>query len=307
MEDFLMKFNPVYIDATTLDDAWFKLLLACYEKGRKYLITDGSHAGEHRLALDDASGFIHYPHTIPLAPILPEGVPVPTTDDKIDQYFANYLMDNQLAEHEDYRYGTFIVGGSYHVPLLEFEARNAKMWGVFPEQVNQAIIVPNQVEWIIKHFKEKGFGNEHCFLTVGYPESNFAYDVPYENEMERKTSPCLRGLDFRIIEDKFFICEDCSKEHRNFVGTFNYYPCPFCKGNSYYQEKNYLLTKVIYRSWDLWGGFPENMGGFTLLNEYIANELGVEPGPLSFTSKSLHCYEHHTEVLKLRLGKGLNE
>ncbi|MCK5016579.1 MAG: hypothetical protein KAS32_05835, partial [Candidatus Peribacteraceae bacterium] len=65
----------------------------------------------------------------------------------------------------------------------------------------------------------------------------------------------------------------------------------------------YLTTHVVYRSWDLWGGFPENMGGFTLLNEHIAGELGVEPGPLSFSCKSLHAYSHHVDIIAARLGK----
>ena len=46
------------------------------------------------------------------------------------------------------------------------------------------------------------------------------------------------------------------------------------------------------------------MGGFTLLNEYIASKLeGVKPGPLSFSCKSLHAYEHHVDIIMKRLGK----
>jgi len=261
-----MRMKPVYIEATDLNDAWFQLLWNLKEKGRKYLITKGSCEGAYRLAFDDVSGFIHYPHTKPLAPTMPEGsnVPAPTTDQDIEDYFVQYLMDGKINTNEDYKYGTFIVGGDYKIPKLKWY-RNAD------EYIDRVHVeVPNQVQWIIKHFKEVGFGNEHCYITIGYPESNFAYDIPYINEQERKTSPCLRGLDFRIIEDGGI---------------------------------NYLTTKVIYRSWDLWGGFPVNMGGFTLLNEYIAGELGVEPGPLSFTCKSLHCYDFELEALNMRLGK----
>ena len=81
----------------------------------------------------------------------------------------------------------------------------------------------------------------------------------------RKTSPCLRLLDFRIVD-------------------------------------NYLTTHVVYRSWDMWA-WPENMGGFTLLNEYIADLVGVEPGPLTFSCKSLHAYDYQFEVIKMRLRK----
>jgi thymidylate synthase len=300
-----MKFKPVWISGTDLNDTWFQLLQGLYDNGRKYLITEGSYKGINRLVFDDVAGFISYPHTKPLAPIMPEGsnLPAPTTDHDIEMYFADYLMNSNIQDNEDYKYATFITGGEYQIPKgILYNVSSYKHY------MSSPVIVPNQLEWIIKHFKEKGFGNEHCYISVGYPESNFAYDIPYNTEQERKTSPCLRGLDFRIIEDNFYLCPKCNKETYNF-----YYDdihgniCPNCKiilSNSNKKIKYYLHTKVIYRSWDLWGGWPTNMGGFTLLNEYVASELEIEPGPLSFTCKSLHCYDFQLDVLKLRLGKG---
>lgn len=264
-----MNFKPVFVEGTNLDDTWFQLLYQLWEKGRKYEITSGSHAGSNRLAFDFVSGFIKYPHTRPLAPIMPEGTDLhpPTTDEKIDSYFADYIMDPHLEPDEEYRYSSWIAGGN-------------------------DICKVNQTQWIIDHFKKHGYGNEHCYLNVSNPDSCLAYDRPFKSckkcnefypprikncpkcgeelnidEAKRGTSPCLRGLDFRIID-------------------------------------GYLMTHVIYRSWDLWAGFPENMGGFTLLNEFIANNLeGVEPGPLSFSCKSLHAYEHHVGIITKRLNK----
>jgi len=256
----MARFRPVFIEGRDLDDTWFQLLAQLYEHGRRYEIIAGSYEGSQRVAYDFVSGFIHYPHSRPLAPRVPENSPLPppTTDEEIDKYFVNYLMCSDAAVHEDYRYATWVVGGDYELPRFQKP-------GLAPVD-KETVRVPNQLEWIVRHFREKGHGNEHCFLTVGYPESNFAYDLPYSNPNERKTSPCLRGLDFRIVEGQ-------------------------------------LLTHVIYRSWDLASGWATNMGGFTLLNEYMAAEIGVEPGPLSFSCKSLHCYEHAFEYLKLRLGK----
>ena len=256
----MKQFRPVFVEGRDLDDTWFQLLAQLHEYGRRYKITSGSYEGSERVSFDFVSGFIHFPHSRPLAPRVPETSPIPppTTDDEIEKYFVNYLMCSDVAPNEDYRYSTWVVGGRYELPRLKMEGKNA--------EVNAAVQVPNQIQWIIDHFKNRGFGNEHCFLTVGYPESNLAYDLPYSNPNERKTSPCLRGLDFRIVED--------------------------C-----------LLTHVIYRSWDLASGWATNMGGFTLLNEFLASEIGVEPGPLSFSCKSLHCYDHAFEYLKLRLGK----
>ncbi len=260
-----MKFKPVFVEATNLDDCWFQLLNELCIHGRQYKITEGSYAGTYRLKFDYVAGFIHYPHTLPLAPyVSPDsGLSPPTTDDDIQEYFTNYLMNSELSKNEDYRYSTWLVGGDYYVPAMSVSDTT------YPGRITynyhpNIVRVPNQIKWIINHFNTKGLGNEHCYVTIGYPESNYAYDIPYSNENERKTSPCLRGLDFGVVD-------------------------------------GYLTTNVIYRSWDLISGFPTNMGGFTLLNQYVAYNIGVEPGPLSFSCKSLHAYDHAYDYMKTRV------
>lgn len=193
-----MSFKPVYVTATTLDDCWFQLLSQLYHNGRRYKITKGSYEGHERVAFDFVSGFISHPHVRPLAPIIPSSCPLPppTTEEEIEKYFANYLMDSTLAPNEHYKYGTWLVGGSYTIPPISSE--------FLPTGISHPawkIVVPNQLKWVIHHFKTAGMGNEHCFITVGYPESSFAYEVPYVNPNERLTSPCLRGLDFRVVTD----------------------------------------------------------------------------------------------------------
>ena len=267
-----MNFKPVYIEARDLDDCYFQLLSELYHKGRKYLITEGSYKGAYRLAFDDIAGFIKYPHQRPLAPIMPEGIPTPTNDEDIEKYFIEYLMDGTIKDNEDYKYSIFLKGGRYHPPELKCIRKNEDyvldMNHIWDKPID--ILVPDQIQFCIDHFKKAGFGNEHNYITIGYPESLFAYNIPYTNEQERKTSPCLRGIDLRIIEDNGI---------------------------------NYLLMKIIYRSWSLFSGWPVNMGGFTLLSEFISEQLNITPGPLSFTCKSLHAYDFELEVLKQRLGK----
>jgi thymidylate synthase len=66
------------------------------------------------------------------------------------------------------------------------------------------------------------------------------------------------------------------------------------------QEGN--LNFVLYfRSWDLWGGFPTNLGGLQLLKEYMAEEIGVKDGSLIAFSKGLHLYEHCWDLAKMVL------
>lgn len=264
-------FNSIHIQAKTLDDGWHQILYNLNKFGSRYKITSGSHAGSERLVCDFISGMIEFPHTRPLAPIIDNpDIPKPTDDDKIEKYFATYLMDSYLEPGEEYRYSTWIVGDKH---------------------LGKDSVCPiNQVEWIINHFKKHGFGNEHCYINIGNPTSSLAYDRPYKyclvcgkyysheiercpnhdtelqiHEMVRGTSPCLRGLDFAIRD-------------------------------------GFLLTYVVYRSWDAYSGWPENMGGFTLLNEYVANELNIKPGPLFFSSKSLHGYSHHIDLISQKIG-----
>lgn len=249
------EFNPVFIKARDLNDAYFSLLWELWIKGRRYKVDTGSFAGTQRLEFDYASGFINYPHTRPLAPIMPEGLLPTTTDEKLNEYFVNYLMDPTLANGEHYKYSSWLNGIDHY---NEFgSSLNSKFY---------AEMTP--IEWVIQHFKEKGYGNNQCYINIGNVDSGFNYDLPYKHEVERRTSPCFRGIDFKI-------------------------------------KKGLLITSVIFRSWDLYAGFPENMGGFTLLNEYVANHLdGVEPGPLAFTSAGLHCYSYQLEPIMTILNKG---
>jgi thymidylate synthase len=265
----MKSFKPIFVEGTTLDDTWFKLLAEVYNHGRRNRIDDGSYAKEtDRLEFDFVAGSIKYPTNRPLAPRL-EGlaVPPPTTDEDIEKYFANYLMNGALTDNEHYKYAIWIVGGEYKLPLCRAKAefRDNSAWTT----ADLIISVPNALEWIVRHYQEKGYANNHCYIQVGYPESNLAYDIPYTDETDRQTSPCLRGIDIKIVEEG---------------------------------EKKYLLMNVYFRSWDLWGGWPENMGGLTRLMETICEMLGdVEPGALSFASKGLHCYWFQLDAVACRL------
>jgi hypothetical protein len=236
-----MNFKPVFIKATTIDDCWHRLLWELYHKGRKYLITKGSFEGTHRYAFDFVSGVITSPHERPLAPKMPEGsnLPPPTDESSIENYFVNYLMSDILPENTHYTYGGYIRG-------------NPKLCEV------------DQLSWIISHFKKVGFGTEHNYISIGSGEDLINYDIPYSNDGERRTTCCLRGLDFRIID-------------------------------------GHLTTNGYWRSWDIIA-FPENIGGIVLLNEFVSQELEVIPGPITFSSKSLHAYEHTFDYIKNRLG-----
>jgi len=280
----MKSFKPIFVEGTNLDDTWFKLLAEVYKHGRRNRIDTGSYEKEtDRLEFDFVAGSIKYPTDRPLSPRL-EGlaVPPPTTDEDIEKYFANYLMNGALTGNEHYKYATWIVGGDYRLPkakmLIECITKGGKPATVVTPVGNlcytkkeQGVIarVPNALEWIVNHYQTKGYANNHCYIQVGYPESNMAYDIPYKDETERQTSPCLRGIDTKIVEELGY---------------------------------KFLLMNVYFRSWDLWGGWPENMGGMVRLMETICEMLGdVRPGALSFASKGLHCYWFQLDAVACRL------
>lgn len=60
---------------------------------------------------------------------------------------------------------------------------------------------------------------------------------------------------------------------------------------------------LYFRSWDLWGGFPSNLGGLELVKQYMAQEIGVESGEIIAASKGLHLYDYSWDIAKIRTNK----
>ena len=250
-------FKSVFIQGRNIDDVWFKLLYELCLHGRFYKITDGSYAGDFRLEFDNVDGIIERPIEynesgvrLPLSPTTPQGCPSPCTDEDLGKYKENYLKNSVLAENEHYKYATFIAGGEYHIPHIEILEQPGAMFYI--PYSSAKIMIPNQLEWCKEHFRKKGFGNNHCCMAIAYPESNLAYDIPYTDETDRQTSPCLRLIDMKIV----------------------------------YDGLHYFLNWYVYfRSQDLWGGWPVNYGGLSFLMEETAYYLGVFPVFLKFSSK----------------------
>jgi thymidylate synthase len=63
-----------------------------------------------------------------------------------------------------------------------------------------------------------------------------------------------------------------------------------------------LVSYPIFRSNDLWGGFPANIASITILQKYIADEVGLKQGAIIYCSKGLHLYGYAEELAKLRVG-----
>lgn len=101
------------------------------------------------------------------------------------------------------------------------------------------------------------------YKSKGYGTNQAAMSVSAPSDILLGDPPCLRQIDTRIREGK-------------------------------------LHFMVYFRSWDLWNGFPANLGGIQLLKEYMASEIGVEDGEIVAASKGLHLYDYAWELAELR-------
>lgn len=61
-----------------------------------------------------------------------------------------------------------------------------------------------------------------------------------------------------------------------------------------------LHFTTYFRSWDLWNGFPANLGAIQLLKEYMASSIGVEDGEIIAASKGLHLYDYIWDIAEQR-------
>lgn len=208
-----------YVKAQTIGDAWREVMWLCVKNGYDTVVKHGSYKGQIRRQLPFVTIVINEPGNRPLAPQVPQGCPVPTSDKKIEEiYFPEYLMSDKVKENEVYTYGSFIV------PQL-----------------------PRIIE-ILK--TGDGNTNQAC-INIGDRSS-----------VELNDPPCLRLIDFKKVDNK-------------------------------------LNMTVYFRSWDLFAGLPENLGGLQLLKEYVLSEiegLGLDDGKIIAHSSGLHIYDHFFDL-----------
>jgi thymidylate synthase len=200
----------------TIEDAWRMVMWHCARFGDKYTVKKGSYEGQLRKQLDNITVCVTHPFTRPLAVTLPEhlGIPAPTNEERINQYFYDYLITDTKTDKEDYTYGQYIS-----------------------KQIDRCIEILNISE---------GGTNQAC-ITIGD-----AYSIDLDDP------PCLRVVDFKVVLGR-------------------------------------LTMTVFFRSWDLFAGFPENIGGLQLLKEYVLMNLTfpVEDGMIFAYSSGAHIYEQY--------------
>ncbi len=211
-----------YIRERTIESAWRMVLWNCARYGYSYRIKKGSYEGQLRKQLDHLCVVIEEPYTRPLAVWLPEncGIPAPTSEERIQNYFYDYLATDTKCEMEDYTYGQHIAP---------------------------------QLQKVIDLLNRSGGATNQACINIGGQEN-----------IDLADPPCLRVVDFKVVDGK-------------------------------------LHMAVFFRSWDIFVGFPENLGGLQLLKEYILMHIDfpAEDGQITAYSSGAHIYEQYFPIVNI--------
>lgn len=283
--------NPIFVDAITLPDAWFQAVYQCIHHGRDFIIDRGSYAGDKRLEFDYFTAHITKPWVGSesdinlLLPHLAEGcnIPNPVEDGYLDNYVASYLMGSELAKEESYTYGQRMT----KYPISQEWANQYWSSGDMIKSSGKPwkqILIQDKEFWenenIIIWEEGKPFLNQITLLieiykNKGYRNNQMVLQIAHPSDMLLQDPPCLRLIDTRIQEEA--------------------------------DGKIYLHFFPEFRSWDLWGGFPANLGGIELMKQLIAAEIGVENGSMIVRSKGLHLYKYVWELAEVIANKRIEE
>ncbi|MBI9077634.1 MAG: thymidylate synthase [Desulfatibacillum sp.] len=198
------------IQARDLPDLWFQAVHDILDNGRRFVIDRGSYAGQTRLEYDYFTGHVKFPGTQPIIPDIPPscGIPNPVEHDYIyggegyERSYIEYLMTPHKEKGESYTYGERLTGAPITGDKLRWwQARNREIID-FREPDGKAVyevdgqLYLNQIEWIIKTYKEFGHRNNQMVLQVAHPSDLTLLDPP-----------CLRSIDTRIQDETlhFFV------------------------------------------------------------------------------------------------------
>lgn len=119
-----------------------------------------------------------------------------------------------------------------------------------------------QFERVIEMLKATPLTNQ-AVIEIGSPED---HDICYGND-GNLDPPCLRLLDFKVVP---------------------------------INDELVLTVSCYFRSWDLWAGFPTNLGGIELLKNYVAGETNLKNGPMYAYSAGAHIYGYQEEIARIR-------
>ncbi len=260
----------INVDATTLPDSWFQLVWNALEHGRDFKIDSGSFEGHGRKEFDFAVINIKRPFErdsdgLPLLPDMPENcnTPAPVTKEYLIQYIPyvmGALVGSHPEENESYTYGQRMT----EEPISNY---------VFDSMMDDVACNIYKNHEGNPLLEDMVFNQEHILNQIdlicwtykneGHRNNQLVIQIAKPVDLLLKDPPCLRQIDTRIQD-----------------GALHFFP--------------------YFRSWDLWSGYPANLAGISVLQEYMAGEIGVEQGEMVATSKGLHLYDYSVPFAEMR-------
>lgn len=192
------------IKARDLPDLWFQAVYDILDHGRRFKIDRGSYSGQTRLEYDYFIGHVKHPGTEPILPDIPAscGIPNPVEyayiygGEGYERSYIEYLMSDYKEPGESYTYGERLTRAPLTGDKLAWwKEENTNIIDKRP--VDGKIIVEengilylNQIEWVIKTYKDYGTRNNQMVLQVAHPSDVTLLDPP-----------CLRSIDTRIQDE----------------------------------------------------------------------------------------------------------
>jgi thymidylate synthase len=142
------------------------------------------------------------------------------------------------------------------------------------EQYSYGDRLHNVLTFQTQHPSENAYAEPYYFSQVdkviatyqseGFRNNQMVLQVAKPSDILLEDPPCLRSIDTRIQDNKL----------------------------------HFFLN---FRSNDLWSGFPANLAGISVLQEFMAAEIGVDQGEMIYTCKGAHLYFYAVELAKVRI------
>jgi len=260
-----MKQKIVMIEGVTLPDVWFQLIYNILEHGRDFKIDSGSYAGSTRKELDFCVIHITRPwerdsEGFPLVPVMPEGSNMVAPVDR------DYLIN----------YAGYILSSE----MAENESYT------YGSRLNRVSISDEMSDKILrlKNVIYRNHCNYRSMESCIYDRDKWFSQVEFAIE-EYKKSPRTNQMCLQIAQPKDMLLLDP--------------PC-LRTIDTRIQDGKLHFNGIHFRSWDAWGGFSANLAGISMLQEHMANEIGVEQGEMICVSKGLHLYDYAVSFAEMR-------
>jgi thymidylate synthase len=258
-----MKQKIVNVEATTLPDAWFQLVYNALEHGRDFRIDEGSFAGSVRKEFDFIVAHIKRPFERDSDgfPLIPEVPEGSNLTPPVDKaYLAQYAPYLLTGEIESGE--SYTYGQRINAEPISNEYKSE--WMRLKGEIYRDHCDSEPLQKIIY----EGIPLSQVELAIEvykcHPRTNqMCLQIAKPSDMLLLDPPCLRHIDTRVQD-----------------GKLHFYP--------------------YFRSWDLYSGFPANVAGISMLQEHMANEIGIEQGEMICTSKGLHLYDYTVSFAAMR-------